>query len=156
LYIVIYRLQAFGGIEYEHNINDKNSIVLGLGYNYRDFRNKGIYKLTVIPEYRYYLSKDRIWPGGIYMGGYGIYKDFYYGNEIDNVYSINRLKAAGFGVLFGYQFRDPVLKRFVLDYNFGIGYNIYKTINNIEGNPNIGNFTKYVNLKNSITLGFLF
>lgn len=92
------------------------------------------------------------------MGGLTYYKDYIVAEDKETnsglIYSRDNVKTYGIGLKGGMEkrFND----RFKFEFFFGVGYNIYKVIKNIEGVPILDPDKLNINAVAGLNIGYLF
>ena len=120
-----------GTVFFEHKLSDASSMQLGLSYTSWDITgDTNIRGLTIIPEYRFYLSESHAAPEGFYVAPFVRYRNFKFQSANSTLYDANgnpytstseaTLSAFGAGVLVGHQWLFK--KRFSLDTFIGPSY----------------------------------
>jgi hypothetical protein len=147
-----------GGVEYEHKTSDNTSINFAINYNYKGLVNRDDYGFQITPEFRFYLSKNKNWAEGFYIGSYLFYKDYIVARDIElngfGAYSRDDVKTAGIGLKSGYQFN--MLDWISLDFGMGFGYNLYRDVLHKTGNNIINESTHHLNFTGGLAIGFKF
>ena len=148
---------AQGGIEFETKSNKKTSLVLSLQYSFAGLTNKDKYNFQITPEYRFYLSQEKEWPEGFYVGNYLFYKDYVVARDMKSnglmIYSKDLVKTAGLGLKFGYQ--RKLTNRIPMDIGMGLGYNVFRDVTHKIGIEIIKESTHYLNFTGGLSFGYI-
>lgn len=123
----IIKIELFvNGIEYEHEILNKQSIMFGLNYNIRKHLIPEDHTFHATLAYRVSLLQYKNWPSTLFVGCYINYKDYIWKSESSNINSINNLRLFGAGIQSGANL--VVFKRIIINSYIGFGYNLFRDV----------------------------
>ena len=147
-----------GGLQFEQKIKENSSVNVGIQYGYELIFNPKEYDYNLTLDYRYSFSNKRNFIFDFYLGGLAYYKDYSVADDKETnsgiTYSRDNVKTIGLGLKGGMERR--FLDRFKYEFFFGIGYNIYKDIKNIEGVPILNPDKLNINAVAGLNFGYLF
>ncbi len=147
-----------GGIEYEHKTSNNTSINFAIYYRYAGLVNRDNYDFQISPEFRFYLSRNKNWADGFYLGSYLFYKDYIVARDVESngyiAYSRDDVTTAGIGLKAGYQYN--MAEWISLDFGMGFGYNAYRAVTHKTGFEIINEPTHYLNFTGGMAIGIKF
>ena len=94
-------------LAYERVINDDMSAQLGFYYTGSDLFDGSFSGFAITPEFRYYLSEEKVAPNGAFIAPFFRYQSFTVTDDVDAEGTLN---VVGGGILIGIQrvFKDKI------------------------------------------------